>query len=44
MGNMNLNSSPRPSASNGSAGNPGGHEDGKLHKEKKRRNFLGIKK
>ncbi|KFA63642.1 hypothetical protein S40285_03169, partial [Stachybotrys chlorohalonatus IBT 40285] len=44
MGNMNLNSSPRPSASNGAAGNPSGHEDGKLHKEKKRRNFLGIKK
>jgi syntaxin-binding protein 1 len=46
MGNMSLNSGSRPptssqTASNGSAPH---HESGKLHKEKKKRNFLGMKK
>ncbi|KAM0265187.1 hypothetical protein ACHAQJ_000340 [Trichoderma viride] len=39
MANMNINQSGhRPTTSSGS------HDDGKLHKEKKRRNFLGLKK
>ena len=47
MANMNLNHPPAaapvppPAASNGA---PPHKEDGKLHKEKKRRNFLGMKK
>lgn len=48
MSSMSLNSSPRPPApsSNGSGRppQPVHHDDGKLHKEKKRRNFLGMKK
>ena len=40
MAGMNLGSG----ASNGSADHANQHEDGKLHKEKKRRNFLGMKK
>jgi hypothetical protein len=43
MGSMNLNSSSRPQG-NGAPLPPVPQEDGKLHKEKKRRNFLGIKK
>lgn len=45
MGKMNLNQGapPRPPPSNGPE--TGGYpDDGKLHKEKKRRNFLGMKK
>jgi syntaxin-binding protein 1 len=46
MGSMNLNSSssPRPHGNGGAAPLPPPHDDGKLHKEKKRRNFLGMKK
>ena len=43
MGNMNLNSAPTPHPPPASNGGSGG-ADGKLHKEKKRRNFLGMKK
>ncbi|KAK5988166.1 Protein transport protein sec1 [Cladobotryum mycophilum] len=41
MANMHLNSNPpsRPTTANSTH-----HDDGKVHKEKKRRNFLGMKK
>lgn len=48
MHNMSLNPSGRPSGSPSSHGAtpepPNGGSDGKLHKDKKRRNFLGMKK
>jgi syntaxin-binding protein 1 len=46
MGSMSLNpsSSPRPPPANGGAPSPAPQDDGKLHKEKKRRKFLGMKK
>jgi syntaxin-binding protein 1 len=47
MNNMSLNPSARPgrpTSSQGTPEPPNGGSDGKLHKEKKRRNFLGMKK
>jgi hypothetical protein len=48
---MSLNNSPKPPGysgngltSSGRPPQPAHHDDGKLHKEKKKRNFLGMKK